>query len=175
MLLLHLQLSTNGTSSFNFNQSNKTTLGTADFSFINWWRYFYRSDKVYKISDCVVNEVTIDFDLDGIATASWSGFGTLITDEASNAPARTVFEDISATDNMIRNRLSRVKLVSSSDNNAGSGITHDITLTGGSITISNNITYLTPETLGQVNTPLGHVTGTRTVSGNFNLLFKYSD
>ena len=155
--------STNG-SSFNFTHSNKTTLGTADFSFLIGGDT--STDHVYKISDCVVNEVTIDFDLDGIATASWSGFGTLITDEASTTPARTVFEDISATDNMIRNRLSRVKLVSSSDNNAGSGITHEITLTGGSITISNNITYLTPETLGQVNTPLGHVTGTRTVSGN---------
>jgi hypothetical protein len=29
------------------------------------------------------------------------------------------------------------------------------------------MTYLTPETLGVVNQPLGHVTGTRSVSGNF--------
>ena len=35
------------------------------------------------------------------------------------------------------------------------------------ITIENNLTYLTPETLGQVNLPLGHVMGTRSVSGNF--------
>jgi len=40
-------------------------------------------------------------------------------------------------------------------------------LTGGNITMENNITYLTPETLGVVNQPLGHVTGTRSVSGNF--------
>ena len=33
--------------------------------------------------------------------------------------------------------------------------------------MENNITYLTPETLGVVNQPLGHVTGTRSVSGNF--------
>ena len=155
--------STSG-SSLNFTHSNKTTLGTADFTFM-LGAHDASTDKVYKITDCVVNEVTIDFDLDGIATASWSGFGTLITDENTNAPTRTVFEDINATDNMIRNRLSAVKLTAASTNTAAD-VAHVITLTGGSITISNNITYLTPETLGQVNTPLGHVTGTRTVSGN---------
>jgi len=29
------------------------------------------------------------------------------------------------------------------------------------------MTYLTPETLGIINQPLGHVTGTRAISGNF--------
>jgi hypothetical protein len=40
-------------------------------------------------------------------------------------------------------------------------------LTGGIITISNNMTFLTPETIGVVNQPLGHVTGTRTIGGSF--------
>ena len=44
---------------------------------------------------------------------------------------------------------------------------YSLTITGGSISISNNITFLTPETLGVVNEPLGHVTGTRTISGSF--------
>ena len=44
---------------------------------------------------------------------------------------------------------------------------YSLTLTGGNITISNNMTFLTPETLGIVNQPLGHVTGTRSVSGSF--------
>ena len=44
---------------------------------------------------------------------------------------------------------------------------YSLTLTGGNVTISNNMTFLTPETLGVVNQPLGHVTGTRSVSGNF--------
>ena len=149
-------------STINFGQSNKTTLGTADFEFI-LNSGDTAEDKVYKITECVVNEVTIDFDLDGIATAQWSGFGTLITDEASTPTSTTVSEDVTATDNMIRNRLSAVTVVGASPSQ-----TYDITLTGGSITISNNITYLTPETLGQVNTPLGHVTGTRTVTGTLN-------
>ena len=44
---------------------------------------------------------------------------------------------------------------------------YDLTLTGGNITITNNNTYITPEELGTVNVPIGHVTGTRTVSGSF--------
>ena len=101
--------STSG-STINFGQSNKTTLGTADFEFI-LNSGDTTEDKVYKISQCVVNEVTIDFDIDGIATAQWSGFGTLITDEASTPTAATVTEDTTATDNMIRNRLSAVTVV----------------------------------------------------------------
>ena len=44
---------------------------------------------------------------------------------------------------------------------------YSLTLTGGSITISNNISFLTPEALGVVNQPLAHITGTRSVSGSF--------
>jgi hypothetical protein len=44
---------------------------------------------------------------------------------------------------------------------------YNITLTGGTVTISNNMTFLTPESLGIVNQPLNHVTGTRSVSGSF--------
>jgi len=35
------------------------------------------------------------------------------------------------------------------------------------IFFTNNITFLTPETLCTVNQPLGHVTGTRSISGSF--------
>jgi hypothetical protein len=44
---------------------------------------------------------------------------------------------------------------------------YGITLTGGSVTISNNINFLTPESLGIVNQPLASITGTRSVSGSF--------
>ena len=44
---------------------------------------------------------------------------------------------------------------------------YDLTLTGGSITLTNNVSYTTPEELGIVNVPVGHVTGSRAVSGSF--------
>ena len=40
-------------------------------------------------------------------------------------------------------------------------------MTGGSISIANNIEYITPESLNVVNVPLGSVNGTRTVTGSF--------
>ena len=45
---------------------------------------------------------------------------------------------------------------------------YDIAIIGGSITIANNITYLTPETLGIVDQPIGSFTGTRQISGTLN-------
>ena len=143
-----------------FGSSNKTTLGTANI-------YFElgaagESQEIYKIAKCCVNEVGVDFDIDGITTLNWSGMGTEIT-EVSAIPSKSnaVTEGTDATSNFIRNRLTQ--LVASN----GSGVSQDLTLTGGTITISNNMTYLTPETLGLVNTPLGHVTGTRSISGSF--------
>ena len=61
---------------------------------------------IYQIADCVVNEVSIDFDIDGIATANWSGFGQIIT-EAASMPTATIYEGTAAADtnNFIRNRL----------------------------------------------------------------------
>ena len=43
--------------------------------------------------------------------------------------------------------------------------------------MTNNITYLTPETIGSVNTPIGHVSGARSISGAFTcyLSFDTSD
>ena len=35
---------------------------------------------VYKLSSAIVNECSIDFDIDGIATANWSGFAKEVTD-----------------------------------------------------------------------------------------------
>ena len=145
-----------------FGSSNKTTLGTADIHFVMGGAS--SGTKVaYKIKDCVVNEASIDFDIDGIATINWSGFGEIITEDT--APTATITEGTTATSNFIRNRLTSLDI----SGNASSSVTYTdkVILTGGNVTISNNITYLTPETLGVVNQPIGHVTGTRSVNGNF--------
>lgn len=49
---------------------------------------------------------------------------------------------------------------------AGTPKTYNVPITGGSLTIENNVTYLTPEELGKVNLPLPGFTGTRSVSGS---------
>ena len=121
---------------------------------------------IYQIADCVVNEVSIDFDIDGIATANWSGFGQIIT-EVTAMPAATITEGTAAADtnNFIRNRLTDLTVTAVAEGDIQTA--YSLTLTGGNVTIGNNISFLTPETLGIVNQPLGHVTGTRNVSGNF--------
>ena len=130
------------------------------------------NDVCYKIANCAVNEASIDFDIDGIATIAWSGFGKSITEvDAGAAPAFTaeITEGTTTTSNFIRNRLTNLSITAADTTKfpgAGSGA-YNLVLTGGNITISNNLTYLTPETLGVINLPLGNVTGTRTISGNF--------
>ena len=129
------------------------------------------NDVCYKIANCAVNEASIDFDIDGIATIAWSGFGKIITDSGTATPSFTaeITEGTTTTSNFIRNRLTNLGITAADTSTfpgAGSGV-YNLVLTGGNITISNNLTYLTPETLGVVNQPLGNVTGTRTISGNF--------
>ena len=131
----------------------------------------------YKIPDCCVNEASIDFDIDGIATINWSGLGQMLVEDAP--VESTVFEDITSTNNFIRNRLSTLQLVAdnktSFPGHSGSDGVYNITLTGGNITISNNMSFLTPESLGVINQPLQHVSGTRSVSGNFTCYLTRDD
>ena len=150
---------------------------------------------VYKISDCSVGSASIDFDIEGLAQVAWSGQGKKIkevtqlkTTAGATSPAVTgeesttkglIDEGISSTSNYIRQKLTSLAIAYDVSDATGSGTTSDgeaqltadktysVVLTGGNITIENNLTYLTPETLGSVNQPLGHVMGTRSVSGNF--------
>lgn len=146
----------------NFDSSNKVTLGTADIFFVMGGASS-GTKTVYKIEGCCVNEAALDFDIDGIATINWSGFGKIITEDAE--PTATITEATTSTGNFIRNRLTTLTATGADDSNFAAS--YDLVLTGGSVTISNNMTFLTPETLGVVNQPIGHVTGTRSVSGSF--------
>ena len=186
-----------------FANSNVAKLGTFDLIFM------LGSGSTYRIKSCCVNEASLDFDIDGIATINWSGMGSIIEDiedlivrandapNAQTAPStglgslwvdsnsagkylfisqaatgngnweRAIDEGSTSanTSNFIRNRLTSLAVTGQTD--AGFQGSYDVVLTGGNITFSNNMTYLTPETLGVVNQPLGHVTGTRSVSGSF--------
>jgi hypothetical protein len=66
----------------------------------------------------------------------------------------------------IANKLSTMTLKSSINAESGTSKTYTLALTGGNITISNNVTYLTPANLGIVNQPCTYFTGTRSITGN---------
>ncbi len=159
-----------------FGSSNKTTLGTFDLVFVlGGSTGTDTKQQVYRITNCCVNEAGLDFDIDGITTINWSGMGTVIQDQDTTGPEGTLINEATAdTSNFIRNRLTSLT-ASSGLGDDGSTTSYDLVLTGGNITISNNMTYLTPETLGIVNTPLGHVTGTRSVTGSFTCYLNKED
>lgn len=243
---------------WNFNGSNVSSFSD------NWNIYFSFEEagntQVYKCESAVVNSVTMDFDIDGIATLQWSGFAKNLVDVGTSVPADltdtpsnggALIEDgLTSTTNFIRNRISTVDLVrtdkligspapesaggesyilaaanytwndvpdpgpdtitTSSDEQAnisvgdvvgGAGVAagttvvaidattitlsnfsgsgtgdlefytanrdvYNLVLTGGSFTVENNISYLTPEELGLVNAPLANITGARSISGS---------
>ncbi len=131
---------------------------------------------IYKLEDAVINEVTINFDIDGICTYEWSGFASRVIDATnadSPAAATTlkitpiVFEGRDSTNNLIMNRLSSLSITEVVDPNANYDGTYNFALTGGSITISNGIEYVTPSSLNSVSLPLAHYAGTRSISGSF--------
>jgi hypothetical protein len=160
--------------SIDFAKSNKTALRTFEMYFAMSSTGTGSPDTVYRLVDACVNSVTIDFDIEGIAQLQWAGFAKQIT-HANSAPflsgtANSITEAVNSTNTFIRNRLTTANVGTKMTNFGGDGVNnkyYNIILTGGSITIENNITYLTPEELGKVNIPLGHVTGTRSVSGTF--------
>ena len=273
-----------------FTQSNRSILPELTLYFV--FETSTTAPMVYKMDKAAVNEVSIDFDVDGIATANWSGFAKEIFDLqsagkveiAGSSPVTDGTYDVwlnnsadnilsvlaggawklayntgvTSTSNFIRNRVTQLKVQGKNtdvlpgiqitidditnaadgvistttahnlevgdtvtisgvvDDDAGGGdlddlfnTTHTVatvpdatsftvgintsgldgyvsggtgitgkyvfTLTGGNVTISNNITYLVPEEIGTINKPLDAVTGSRAIGGNFNCYLSFDD
>ena len=168
-----------------FTGGNNITLGEFDLYFILGASYdadtkydnpVSDSVLVYKIANCIINQATVNFDVDGIAMVEWSGMGTLISRETEFDARTAINQGVTATSNFIRNKLTALTMVASNTvaypgaaNNTSPGTagTYTITLTGGSVQFSNNATFLTPETLGVVNRPIGHIAGNKSITGNF--------
>jgi hypothetical protein len=129
----------------------------------------------FVIDDCVLNTATIDFGLDAIATIQWAGQGKALrqidTPTFATATSWTgtltgsFLAKITAAA-FIANKLSTITI--DSGITVGTGTAYTLALTGGSLTITNNITYLTPANLGIVNEPATYFTGTRGVTGTLN-------
>ena len=291
-------------------QSSAVTLAESNRSAMTAFTLWFLIDTatsnplVYRLPEAVVNEASVDFDVDGIATLNWSGFAKEVQDKSGNVfvsatvpagnstartdggspvlgdvwidtdnalgrafhllsaigsgssactPTQAIDEATTSTKNFIRNRLTSVNIEAADNTDKIStvfpgsyvtitgltkvdgavataaahgfavgdvvyvsgtcGITissvdvlaslahtitavttdtftiggldlssgtsgsfsgtpvaangkYGLTLTGGSFTLGNNITYLVPEELGAINKPLEHVTGTRNAVGN---------
>jgi hypothetical protein len=145
-------------------------------------------DVTYVIDNCAIDSATIDFGLDAIAAVQWAGKGTEMRQLANTviigaATAGTValtggITGASAvakaknTDaRFIANKLSTMTLTAAGFGGVSAG-SYTIALTGGNLTISNNLTYLTPANLGVVNKPITYFTGTRSVTANVTAYLK---
>ena len=74
----------------------------------------------------------------------------------------------------LRNKLSTLYLDADaqgggSSSNGLDNKSYDINITGGSITVANNVTYVTPETIGVVDKPIGSFTGSRGITGSLTM------
>ena len=133
---------------------------------------------MYHVKNGQVNEASIPLDINEIGMTNWSGQATEMTeipepafmsDTGStfnpSAPTANSFVAIPSNRSYILNKLTTVTMQSDA---GGSSSFYRIALTGGSLAISNNISYVTPSTLAEVDTPVGSFTGTFDVSGTMD-------
>jgi hypothetical protein len=161
--------------------SNKNQMQAIGFIFVV-------DNSTYVIENCALDQAQIDFGLDAIAMVAWTAKGTkliqvnsnsVLTDSNAGTDSATVVFTVGnllgtaqgkvTTANYITNKLSTVQVKSNIGNVADTGGTaYSVVLTGGSITVANNITYVTPNNIGVVNIPIGYFTGNRAISGTMN-------
>ena len=137
---------------------------------------FVVDNATYVVDNCAMNQVVIDFGLDAISTTQWSGQGTSLREVSGGLSlvSGTNYTAKNVDAKFITNKLSTVSLslVNALGNAAAAGTSYAVALTGGSITINNNIGYLTPANLGVVNVPINYYTGTRSITGSMTAYLK---
>jgi hypothetical protein len=189
--------------------SGNTAAHTANFAQATQYNMYIKMDNVvYQVKNATVNEASIDAAIDGIATTSWSGFGTNfieltgsnrnnvisviggVLNSGSTAVANSFVDATTSahgyhayasynvagstkTSAFIKNRLSSIEVTHTP---AGqSADTYTFPVTGLGFTYSNALTYLTPEEIAALNTPIGQFTGSRTITGNFTAYLRTGD
>jgi hypothetical protein len=149
--------------------------GVSNLNQLQKFGMFFSVDNIiYAVDNCALDQASIDFGLDGIATIAWTGKGTALRALPSMTLVGSVFGGTGGPTgtakakndqaNYITNKLSTMSLKSGIQ---GSGATtYNLALTGGNMTIANNINYVVPANLGVVNQAIGYFTGTRSITGN---------
>jgi len=158
-------------------QSIATAAGSNLNQLLKFAMFFAVDNVVYQVDNCAMNQVMIDFGLDAIATLAWTGQATKLTESAValstiTATAGTSYTAKNTSAPFITNKLSTVSFQTLNALGSAAATTYTMALTGGSITINNNITYITPANLGVVNVPAVYYTGTRSITGTMNAYLK---
>ena len=160
--------------------------------------YFKLDNVIYQVANSSVGQATVDAGIEEIATVTWTGQGlslkqligtnktnaeavfktananaTNITAAASYHPYnQTTVNGSLATNSFIKNRLSTIQI----NYDDGSGNTaFTLPVTALSFDYNNNLTYLSPEELNTLNTPIGSFVGTRAVTGSATMYLRVND
>jgi len=153
-----------------------STVGSNVNQLQDFYLFFVVDNTTYRLDKCALNQAELSFDLTGIATIAWSGMATTLTEVAANTinpgTNATAFSLSATSDTFITNKLSTIVLKSTIGGNGTGNKTYTVPITGGTFTYSNNIEYVTPDTLSAVDAPIGYFTGTRSVSGNLTAYLK---
>ena len=112
---------------------------------------------------------------DILSAVTLNANSTALADRTDNCEEFNYVDTTGPSDaDYLRNKLSSLFLNTASQ---GGGKTsqgldaknYAINITGGSLTIANNVTYVTPETIGVVDKPIGSFTGARVVNGSLTM------
>ncbi|WP_417644779.1 Ig-like domain-containing protein [Citrobacter freundii] len=125
------------------------------------------TDKAWSyIDSCQINQAEVNVDIEDIGRVTWSGNGNQLIplDAAPFDPDTVGIDDetyMTIQGSYIKNKLTILKI-----KDMDTGKAYDIPITGGSFTINNNITYLTPNVMSRVNIPIGSFTGAFELTGS---------
>jgi hypothetical protein len=141
--------------------------------------YFKIDNDIYLVEDAQVSQAEISIDIADLAMVSWTGNGT-VYNRLSSSPAfvsaaGAEYDELGAvTDSFVKvpavkeylvNKLTTMDFRSDV---SGTNLYYSMPITSGSITINNNITFLTPNTLAVVDTAVGSFTGSFEVTGTLD-------
>lgn len=110
---------------------------------------------------------------DGSSVTATSSVDANTKASAYHSYARYNVAGTTTTSAFIQNRLSSIEVTHTPVGQASD--TYTFPVTGLGFTYSNALTYLTPEELAALNTPISQFTGSRTITGNFTAYLRSGD
>ena len=148
---------------------------------ITWSGNATTIDQVSEVSEdpsLAVEFTTADQGADSAAILSavtLNANSTALADRTDNCEEFNYVDTTGPSDaDYLRNKLSSLFLNTAAqgggkDSQGLDAKNYAINITGGSLTIANNVTYVTPETIGVVDKPIGSFTGARVVNGSLTM------
>lgn len=150
---------------------------------------FFKIDNTfYKVKGAQVSSAEISVDIEDIAMVNWSGQATEI-ETLSTAPGWAAnpasegynsagvfvgYVPIPINKQYILNKLTTMTMDAPDIAPSSANAKYSIPITGASVSINNNITFVTPNTLAEVDKPIGSFTGSFEVTGSIDAYLRTS-